>query len=225
MKIFKKKIEVTIPEVKETVETKAIKAKDAAITLTEEEITSLKDLIPLLNDTLPKIVAFLSGEAEVEIIEDDEVADEVEEAKEDDVSIDDLKADEITEDELVEGDSEGDSEGEEPKAEDAESKVSTAKVEGEPKAEDKTFDVNKLLEDPEKRAAIEAALGKKATDVVPESKAKKVFVKKTLPKKAGDGKVVPANPNAELLQTEEPKKSLDSKEPEIRKFDFHRRGR
>ena len=224
MKIFKKKIEVTIPEVKKTVEPKAIKAKDAAITLTEEEITSLKDLLPLLNDTLPKVVAFLSGEAEVEIIEDDE-ADEVEEEMEDDASVDDLKVDEITEDELVEDEEDELVEDEEPKAEDEEPKVSTAKVEGEPKAEDETFDVNKLLKDPEKRAAIEAALGKKATDVVPESKAKKVFVKKTLPKKAGDGKVAPANPNAELLQTEEPKKSLDSKESEIRKFDFHKRGR
>lgn len=201
MKILKKTSPVK-EEAKPIIE-EAKKALDetASMTLTSDEIAQLKDV-------LPKIIALLDGEAEIEIIEDDEAAEEDTEEE----VVEDLETEEPTEvvsveEEAVEEEAVEEVEEEEPKAEDD---ASTA-----------AFNAEEILKDPAKKAALEKALGiQKATDEQP--KPKKVFVKKTINKKAGDSLDVPAKkPNAELVETPVDE-SVRSEDRVIRKFDFHK---
>lgn len=196
MKILKKTSPVK-EEAKPIIE-EAKKALDetASMTLTSDEIAQLKDV-------LPKIIALLDGEAEIEIIEDDEAAEE--DAEEE--VVEDLETEEPTEVVSVEEEAVEEVEEEEPKAEDD---ASTA-----------AFNAEEILKDPAKKAALEKALGiQKATDEQP--KPKKVFIKKTINKKAGDSLDVPAKkPNAELVETPVDE-SVRSEDRVIRKFDFHK---
>ena len=201
MKILKKTNPVKEEEKPIVEESKKALDEGASMTLTSDEIAQLKEV-------LPKIIALLDGEAEIEIIDDEESAEE--EATEE--PVEDLETEEPAEVVSVE---------EEPAAEEETEEA----AEEEPKAEDDAstaaFNAEEILKDPAKKAALEKALGiQKATDEQP--KPKKVFVKKTINKKAGDSLDVPAKkPNAELVETPviETEKSDDRV---IRKFDFHK---
>lgn len=217
MRILKKTAKpVEQPDVKE--EKKALdeeaKAADETITLTEEEITQFKEVVPTLVEMLPKLTALLNGEVEIEII-DEEVEEEdldedaeIEENEDEDIELIDIEALEFDEDESEEAD-----EVEEVEDEKAEDSATTAA----------TFNAEDILNDPDKRKAIEEALKKKAGDETP----KKTFVKrKPVPKKAGDSEIVKVRPNEELVNTPVVRKSLDSLEQSSgkRTFDFHKRG-
>lgn len=207
-------------ETKPVEETKVVKAGDAepeevkmpeeeaskpTVMLTEDEINQIKDLLPTLLENLPKIIQLLTGEATIEIIDDDEEETVVEE-------------DEVpTEEEVVEEDEVPTDETEE-----------TEEVEEEKAEDDAPFDAQAILKDPNKRAAIEKALQAnssttKSEDAAPAVAAgKKVFVKKTLPKKAGDSEVIKTRPNAKLVETPAERKPLEEKSS-VKKFDFHKR--
>lgn len=204
-------------ETKPVEETKVVKAKDAetepveevkmpeeeaskpTVMLTEDEINQIKDLLPTLLENLPKIIQLLTGEATIEIIDDDEEEETV--VEEDEVP---------TEEEVVEPTEE------------------TEEVEEEKAEDDAPFDAQAILKDPNKRAAIEKALQAnssttKSEDAAPTVAAgKKVFVKKTLPKKAGDSEVIKTRPNAKLVETPAERKPLEEKSS-VKKFDFHKR--
>lgn len=173
--------------------------KDTTIQFTEEEIMTLKDV-------LPKIVQLLTGEATIELIEDDEDMEmDMEEPEEMD------KEPEETEEDI---------------------EVEILEPETEKEAEDEApFDATAVLNDPKKKAAlIEALKGQKAPaqkvgDMVEKAEdkpAKKVFVKKTLPKKAGDEQPVVKKPNSELVKTPVVRKVGDSIATPVRTFDFHK---
>ena len=197
MKILKKTNPIKVEEKPIVEEPKKALDEGASMTLTSDEIAQLKEV-------LPKIIALLDGEAEIEII------DEAEESNEEDVIEEDIEVEEPTEVVSVEEEESTDEveeEAEEPKAEDD---ASTA-----------AFNAEEILKDPAKKAALEKALGvQKATDEQP--KPKKVFVKKTINKKAGDSLDVPAKkPNAELVETPVIE-TVKSENRVIRKFDFHK---
>jgi hypothetical protein len=189
------------------------------VTLSEDEINQLKDVLPTLIENLPKIIQLLTGEATIEII--DEEASEVEDSE--------------VEEEVIEEEVEEDVEVEFPEVEEEEEKADDAVP----------FNADEVLNDPAKREAIEKALAAKKTTKVEDSKAedekaddeevkaedkdavdskpvKKTFVKKTLNKKARDKKVKKVNPNAELVETPVERKAVDAA-PEKRTFDFHKK--
>lgn len=217
MKILKKASEKEV-EVKE--EKKALDEKkavdEASVTLTSEEITQLKDI-------LPKIIMLLEGDAEIEIVEDDEEV--VEEDLDEEVVEEEVDEEEVVDVEDLDEEVEEEFEVEEEKAEDD---ASTG-----------AFNADEILKDPAKLAAIKKALNmeqkagdekaedekaveeKKAKDAAP---AKKVFVKKTLAKKAGDQAIVTEKKaNAELVETPAIKKIQTSEDRVIRQFDFHKK--
>ena len=198
MKILKKTNPVKVEEKPIVEEPKKALDEGASMTLTSEEISQLKE-------ALPKLIALLDGEAEIEII-DDEEADTDEEVVDEELELEDPAEVVSMEDKPTEEEStEEESTEEEPKAEDDAS----------------TFNAEEILKDPAKKAALEKALGiQKATDEQP--KTKKVFVKKTIGKKAGDSlDVPPKKPNAELVETPDIDEEKVS-ERVIRKFDFHK---
>lgn len=222
MKIYKKnkKVEHKAADALPT-PTEVDMAKDAApeemedttIQFTEEEIMTLKDV-------LPKIVQLLTGEATIELIEDDEEMEmEMEEPEEMDEEMGE-EAEEDIEVEILEPEMEKEAEDEAP------------------------FDALAVLNDPKKKAAlIEALKGQKAPvqkvgdmekaedmaydmdhgmEKVEDAPAKKVFVKKTLPKKAGDEQPVVKKPNSELVKTPVVRKVGDSSTTAVRTFNFHK---
>jgi hypothetical protein len=208
MKIYKKnkKIESTLEETRKAIDAAPEDMQemdDTTVQFTEEEIMTLKDV-------LPKIVQLLTGEATIEVIEDDE----------------DMEMEEPEEMDEVEELGQGDQEVTLPEDEDME--MEEAKDEA-------TFDAMAVLNDPKKKAAlIEALKGQKTTaqkvgdmmEPKAEDKntpAKKVFVKKTLPKKAGDEKPVVKKPNSELVKTPVVRKVGDSATTTVRTFDFHKK--
>lgn len=201
---------------------------DSIHALTEEEITTLKDIIPALLELLGKPV---EEDEDVEDVEDEE---EVEDEDED------------IEDEEAEDD-------EEVKAEDEDTKVCPLcnneftewGNDGYPVIDDIVCnECNQKEVIPARLAQVKLAKGnddagtdkadagtgdtKENPEEKPEEKAedevptKKVFVKKTLTKKAGDSKSRRINPNADLFKMKA--KALDEKEPVIKQFDFHKRG-
>jgi hypothetical protein len=185
-------------EVDKAVDVAPEEMDDTTIQFTEEEIMTLKDV-------LPKIVQLLTGEATIELIEDDEDMD-MEEAEE----------------------------AEEMPVEEAEEDIEVEILEPEMKeAEDEEmFDAMAVLNDPKKKAAlIEALKGKTAPQKVgdmmepkaEDKPAKKVFVKKTLPKKAEDAQPVVKKPNSELVKTPVVRKVGDSSTTTVRTFDFHKK--
>jgi hypothetical protein len=184
-------------EVDKAVDVAPEEMDDTTIQFTEEEIMTLKDV-------LPKIIQLLTGEATIELIEDDEDMEEAEEDEE-------MSAEEDEEDIEVEI--------LEPEMKEAE--------------DEEMFDAMAVLNDPKKKAAlIEALKGKtapqKVGDMMKEPKAedkpaKKVFVKKTLPKKAGDTPPVVKKPNSELVKTPVVRKVGDSSTTTVRTFDFHKK--
>ena len=226
MKIYKKnkKVESIVEETHKAVDampapSEVDMAKDEApeemdetkVQFTEEEIMTLKDV-------LPKIVQLLTGEATIELIEDDEEM-EMEEAEEAEEM---AEAEEDIEVEILEPEMEKEAEDEAP------------------------FDALAVLNDPKKKAAlIEALKGQKmpaqkaedmmekAEDTMEKAKdmmekaddapAKKVFVKKTLPKKAGDKQPVVKKPNSELVKTPVVRKVGDSSTTAVRTFNFHKK--
>jgi hypothetical protein len=186
----------TPTEVDKAVDVAPEEMDDTTIQFTEEEIMTLKDV-------LPKIIQLLTGEATIELIEDDEDMEEAEEAEE-------MPAEESEEDIEVEI--------LEPEMKEAE--------------DEEMFDAIAVLNDPKKKAAlIEALKGKTAPQKVgdmmepkaEDKPAKKVFVKKTLPKKAGDTQPVVKKPNSELVKTPVVRKVGDSSTTTVRTFDFHKK--
>lgn len=185
---------------------------DVSVSLTEDEISQLKEALPVLAEFLPQMVALLSGEAEIEILDDSTEEEEVEDIEDTDkVPVEELES----------------TEGEEEKAEDNAS----------------TFNAEEVLKDPNKRAAIEAALKKttesnvvKANDAADESEEikakdaepkKKVLIKKTL-NKAQDEAITEKNVNADIVgRSPVVRKKITSIEAnrEIRQFDFHSRNK
>jgi hypothetical protein len=188
---------------------------ETTIQFTEEEIMTLKDV-------LPKIVQLLTGEATIELIEDEEDMDMEEEA-EDMEEVEDMEeAEEDIEVEILEPEMEKEAEDEAP------------------------FDAMAVLNDPKKKAAlIEALKGQKTApqkvgdmmepkaedmaydmdhgmEKAEDKPAKKVFVKKTLPKKAGDEQPVVKKPNSELVKTPVVRKVGDSSTTTVRTFNFHK---
>jgi len=204
MKILKKSEPKNVEETKVAeakVEEVKVKAQDdASMVLTSDEIAQLKE-------ALPKLIALLNGEAEIEII--DESTDDTEEIED---------SEEVEEVEITD---------EEAEAVDVDNVETEAEEVEEEKAEDNvsTFNAEEILKDPAKKAALEKALGvtqpAKAGDE--QTKAKKVFVKKAIAKKAGDSVDTEETekPNAELVATPVVKKVI-SEDRVIRKFDFHK---
>jgi hypothetical protein len=206
MKIYKKnkKIESTLEETRKAIDAAPEDMQEMDNTIvqfTEEEIMTLKEV-------LPRIVQLLTGEATIEVIEDDEDM-EIEEPED----MDEVK-------ELGQGDQE----------------VTLPKdMEMEEAKDEATFDAMAVLNDPKKKAAlIEALKGQKTTaqkvgDMMEpkaedkDTPAKKVFVKKTLPKKAGDEQPVVKKPNSELVKTPVVRKVGDSSATTVRTFDFHKK--
>lgn len=206
MKIYKKnkKIESTLEETRKAIDAAPEDMQEMDNTIvqfTEEEIMTLKEV-------LPRIVQLLTGEATIEVIEDDEDM-EMEEPED----MDEVK-------ELGQGDQE----------------VTLPKdMEMEEAKDEATFDAMAVLNDPKKKAAlIEALKGQKTTaqkvgDMMEpkaedkDTPAKKVFVKKTLPKKAGDEQPVVKKPNSELVKTPVVRKVGDSSATTVRTFDFHKK--
>ena len=167
-----------------------------------------------LKDVLPKIVQLLTGEATIELIEDDEEM-EMEEAEEAEEAEEMAEAEEDIEVEILEPEMEKEAEDEAP------------------------FDALAVLNDPKKKAALIEALkgqkmpAQKAEDTMEKAKdmmekaddapAKKVFVKKTLPKKAGDKQPVVKKPNSELVKTPVVRQVGDSSATAVRTFNFHKK--
>jgi hypothetical protein len=206
MKIYKKnkKIESTLEETRKAIDAAPEDMQEMDNTIvqfTEEEIMTLKEV-------LPRIVQLLTGEATIEVIEDDE----------------DMEMEEPEDMDEVEELGQGDQEVTLPKD-----------MEMEEAKDEATFDAMAVLNDPKKKAAlIEALKGQKTTaqkvgDMMePKAKdkdtpAKKVFVKKTLPKKAGDEQPVVKKPNSELVKTPVVRKVGDSSTTTVRTFDFHKK--
>lgn len=206
MKIYKKnkKIESTLEETRKAIDAAPEDMQEMDNTIvqfTEEEIMTLKEV-------LPRIVQLLTGEATIEVIEDDE----------------DMEMEEPEDMDEVEELGKGDQEVTLPKD-----------MEMEEAKDEATFDAMAVLNDPKKKAAlIEALKGQKTTaqkvgDMMEpkaedkDTPAKKVFVKKTLPKKAGDEQPVVKKPNSELVKTPVVRKVGDSSATTVRTFDFHKK--
>lgn len=198
---------------------------DTTIQFTEEEIMTLKDV-------LPKIVQLLTGEATIELIEDEEDMDMEEEA-EDMEEVEDMEeAEEDIEVEILEPEMEKEAEDEAPFDAMAvlnDPKKKAALIEAlkgqktapqkvgdtmEPKAEDMAHDMEKAED-----MAYDMDHGMEKAEDKP---AKKVFVKKTLPKKAGDEQPVVKKPNSELVKTPVVRKVGDSSTTTVRTFNFHK---
>lgn len=230
MKIYKKNKKVehkaadTIPtptEVDMAKDATPEEMDDTTIQFTEEEIMTLKDV-------LPKIVQLLTGEATIELIEDEEDMDMDMEEEAEDME----EAEEDIEVEILEPEMEKEAEDEAPfdamavlndpkkKAALIEAlkgqKTATQKVGDtmEPKAEDMAHDMEKAED-----MAYDMNHGMEKAEDKP---AKKVFVKKTLPKKAGDEQPVVKKPNSELVKTPVVRKVGDSSTTTVRTFNFHK---
>ena len=83
MEIYKKNKNKPVEPIKEPAKKAADEATGTTATLTEEQVAAVVDLLtqwsdigPKLTEAFPKLIAFLEGKVEIEIIDEEEPAEE-----------------------------------------------------------------------------------------------------------------------------------------------------